>query len=319
MAKFLRVNSVTDVTRPGYDAHVFRFSIEVGDMTGSKFVPTTTNELDVKVSGTLQAVWGIPDSRLASATGSVAAMTVAQRVSQGDADPFSPLSLTTFSAPQRPPEYQAVAPGSMIPIPESDQKITQKATSMQFTPLSDDISTIRDNINTLTKDLLGERLLELPQERALIDMYKEAQSTEQFNNRVQSLAGLVVSINKDALLRSFTAAEAAAIATKHGVADANRIAPLVLMEELLTGFSNAEQAKRITVVFKRLNDLRQSFPAHGDNVDSVLRAYDFFRLQYPIEDFNAAWDAILGRYFDAMKDLLRVIVEHRKKKAAKGA
>ena len=189
---------------------------------------------------------------------------------------------------------------------------------MQITPLSDDISTIRDNINTLTENLLGERLLELPQERALIDMYKEAQSTEQYTNRIQSLAGLVIAINKPALLRWFSEDRAKAIAAKHKLAEPNLIAPMVLLEEVLSDFSNAERAKAITIVFKRLNDLRQSFPAHGDNADKVLQAYDFFRLRYPVDDYATAWDTILGRYFVAMKDMLGVIGDYRQLKVTKG-
>ncbi len=318
MTKFIRIGSLTDITQPGYDAHAFRLNVEVGEMRGGEFVPTTENHFDVTISGTLQAVWGIPDSRLASATASVAATAVAHRLGQGDAEPFSPLSLTTFSAPTSPPAFSLFAPGTLIPILEPDQRTAQEANPMQITPLSDDISTIRDNINTLTENLLGERLLELPQERALIDMYKEAQSTEQYTNRIQSLAGLVIAINKPALLRWFSEDRAKAIAAKHKLAEPNLIAPMVLLEEVLSDFSNAERAKAITIVFKRLNDLRQSFPAHGDNADKVLQAYDFFRLRYPVDDYATAWDTILGRYFVAMKDMLGVIGDYRQLKVTKG-
>jgi len=318
MARFLRINSLCDISPPDLDGHIFRLSLDVGEFVGAEFVPKMSNDFDVTISGTLQAVWGIPDAQLAPPTGSVAAATVVDRVSQGTPNPFEPLRLTTFSAPSKPPDYRIATPGALIPIPDFEHKVEPKGTSMQITSLSDDISAVRDNINTLTKDLLGERLLELPQERPLIDMYREAQTAEQYSSRIQSLAGLVIAINKAALLKSLGGQKTKEIAAKHQIADPNQLAPLVLLEELLTLYSDANRAKMITGVFKRLNQLRQGFPAHGDNADKVLQAHDFFKLRYPVEDFATAWDTILGKYFEAMKEFLKVISDYRHKIANGG-
>lgn len=315
MAKFLRVNDLRDISPPGLDGHVFRLSLDVGEIVGTEFVRGASSDFDVTISGTLQAVWGIPDSQLAPPTGSVAAATVVDRVRQGVPNPFEPLSLTTFSAPPVPPSFRIATPGTLIPIPEPEQPIEQKQSAMQISFLSDDISIIRDNINTLAKDLLGDRLLDLPQEKLLFDLYKPAQTSEEYDKRILSLGSLAIAVNRDSILKSLPADKLNEIAAKNNIGDPKQIAPLVLLEELLTVYSSAERAQKICSVFKRINHLRQG-PAHGDNADKVLPAHDFFKLRYPVENFATAWDTILGRYFEAMKEFRQVVSDHRQKVAS---
>jgi hypothetical protein len=179
--------------------------------------------------------------------------------------------------------------------------------------LSSDISSVRDQINALSADLIGESLLELPQERHLIDMYKKALTSDQFSARIQSLAGLAVAINKTAIIKSIDTTKQTEIAARHGEPDVRQVTPIVLLEELLTIYSTADRAKAVCDVFKRLNNLRQGFPAHGDNAEKVLPAYDFFKLKYPVNDFASAWDTILGRYIAAMRELLQILTQRRGK------
>jgi len=318
MAKFLRVRNIRDISPNDLDGHVFRLSLDIGEIVGTEFVPAVSNDLDVTISGTLQAMWGIPNSQIAPPTGSVAATTVVNRVSQGVQDVFQPISLTSFTGPSAAPSYRIATPGSLIPIPEPAPKVEPTTSNMQISSLSDDISAIRDYINTLSESLLGERLLNLPQERHLIDMYKEARSAEEFSSRIQSLAGLAISVNKPAMLKGLTQTQLDGIVARHNLQDSSQVAPFVLLEELLAVYSTTERAKTICDVFKRLNNLRQGYPTHGDNSERVLQAHDFFKLRYPVEDFSTAWDNILGRYFEAMKEMLAVIKDHRHKVASGG-
>jgi hypothetical protein len=313
MAKFLRINSISEISPADLDGHKFQLSLDVGEVVGTEFVSRAKKNLDVTITGTLQQKWGIPDRFIAPPTGSLGTSTVVSRMMQGYPDPFEPVRLSTFSGASNPPQYNMATPGMLIPIPETELMAEPEISSIQITSLSDDISGIRDNINTLSIDLLGERILLLPQERALLDMYKDVRSAEEFASRIQSLAGLVVAINKSAILKSFDAEQTAEILTRHGIEDQNHLGSLVLLEELLTSYSNGVSAKRITEVFKSLNHLRQGFPAHGDNSQNVLKAHDFFKVRYPIRDFASAWETILGKYLEAMKEFLSVIREHRYK------
>jgi len=58
---------------------------------------------------------------------------------------------------------------------------------------------------------------------------------------------------------------------------------------------------------KNINYLRQGYPAHGDNAKRHLDAHAFFGLPYPIMDFGNAWERVLARYFDAMKEMRDVL------------
>ncbi|MEX2053082.1 MAG: hypothetical protein WD898_02550 [Candidatus Paceibacterota bacterium] len=319
MSKFLRFRKFRDVTPAGLDGHVFKLSLDVGKIVGTEFVPDESGDLEVWMSDSLQTIWGIPDSQLQSATGSLAASTVTHRVNLGYRDIFQPLRLSTFSPPALPADYASFSSVPLVPIPQRDMKLEPAHEEKdRFSILSDDISDIRDKINTLSTYLLGDRLLQLPQERALIDMYKEARTDEQFSSRLQSLAGLTTSINKSLILQAFKTSEVESIQHKHDHRDIRKIAPILILEELLALYSTPEDASRICTVFKRLNNLRQGYPVHGDNAQNYLGAIDFFKLQYPIEDFSIAWDTILGKYFKAMRDLLKVLTSERKRRTARG-
>ena len=62
-----------------------------------------------------------------------------------------------------------------------------------------------------------------------------------------------------------------------------------------------DDAAAICDTLKNINNLRQGYPTHGDNLDKVLPAHRFFRLRYPVTDYEAAWESVLGKYFEAMR------------------
>jgi len=165
--------------------------------------------------------------------------------------------------------------------------------------LSDDITELRDHINAMSKRMIGDRILQLPQERALLDLYKTARTREEFSSRIQSMAGMVVAINE------------AAIARQLGKDLPEERGSLNLLRHWLQVTVSGPDIDEVCGVLKRINDLRKGYPAHGDNADTVLEAHDFFGVRYPIEDFGAAWERILRRYFEAMKKMSRMLADAR--------
>lgn len=85
---------------------------------------------------------------------------------------------------------------------------------------------------------------------------------------------------------------------------------------MLGRFVDADRAAAVCSVFKNINELRKGYPTHVNNTDKFLPAHDFLRVSYPIDNFEAAWDAILGKYFRAMKDMRDILAEERKKKTS---
>jgi hypothetical protein len=316
MSKFLKITSLDNITPAGMDGHKFRLSYEIGELVGTEFVPSNQGSVDLSLTGSLQKAWGLSASEIAPATGSYGTTRLLQQAGQGNEGPFDAIRLNTFNAPPTPPQMFKITGGALFAIPERPAEIPTTAEPLRITSLSTNISEIRDQVNAIMQYLSSEKLLDLPQERGLLDIYQNADTVELFGRRIQSLGALIVAVNKKAIAKELGDAKIQAICTSVGVESLKQVGSITVLEELLTAYSDERTARSICDVFKAINALRQGYPTHGDNVDSVIKAHDFFNLGYPIEDYPSAWDGILGRYFDAMKDLLKVVKTHREKVAS---
>ena len=183
MAKYLRFNSLSPIHAPGLDGHKYELRFDVGELINGTFEPLETNKMPVMVSGTLQAIWQKSDTQIAATSASSAAHIITDFASSGRLGDLKEVNLTTYTAPREPPP--ALREDTLIPIPEAPT-VEQPARTISF--LSDDISAERDQVNALSQDLYGDRLLELPQERALLDVYKPTRTPEEFRSRVASIA-----------------------------------------------------------------------------------------------------------------------------------
>lgn len=292
MKKSIKVNDLKEITPPGLDGHRYLMSFDVGDLSDGVFKSDQTRQVTITSSGTLQAVWGQTDSQLAESSASAATSIVMDLINEGRFDDINDINLNTYTAPETPPTVPKAIAGTIIPIPEIPLVEKREST---FSFLSDDISEVRDQINAISKGLLCDRLLELPQERAILDVYKPAHTVEEFRARVQSLAGICVALNKSAISKG------------SGNNNTKETGSIVLLSELLEQYSSADEADRICDVLKKINELRKGYPAHGDNTTKFLKAHSFFNIKYPISDFQSAWESILGAYFRSMKQLLEVL------------
>ena len=296
MAKFIKILELKDITPHDLDGCKYRLKYEIGEGDARSFQSEIPGSIEIEVSRTLQTVWGVTDNELQTISGSLAVDNILQ-------DPYgehTSITLNTFTAHRTPPKRPQFEIGELVPVPAQravDASLEERMAQISF--LAVDISEIRDQINAISKHVIGERVLELPQERAIIEMYKPVQTSEEFTNRLTSLAGLITAINKDAI-------------KKHrGLQSDDTRGSILLLEDLLTHFSNSNDAKSVCDILKQINYLRQGYPVHGDNVDKVLPAHDFFGLSYPINDYGAAWEIIIRRYFEAMKNMLQIFVAQR--------
>ena len=301
MAKYLRFNSLNPIQAPGLDGHKYELRFDVGELIDGTFKPLETYKMPVTVSGTLQAIWQQSDTQVAATSASVAARIIADAASSGGLGDLKEVKLTTYTAPREPPPALRVGPDTLIPIPEAPT-VEQPAGRISF--LSDDISDVRDQVNALSRDLYGERLLELPQERAILDVYKPTRTPEEFRSRVVSIATICTAMNMGPL-------------RKHAKDAPEDARSLMLLDAFLKQIAATEQATSVCGPLKNINHLRKGFPTHGDNAKQFLRAHHFFKLTYPIEDYAAAWDTLLGAYFTAMKSLRDILRDERSRQLAK--
>jgi hypothetical protein len=302
MAKHLRFNSLSPIQAPSLDGHRYELRFDVGELVNGTFEPLETYKMPVTVSGTVQEIWQQSDTQVAATAASSAAHIITDVASSGRLGDLKEVNLTTYTVPREPPPPLRVGPDTLIPIPEAPT-VEQPGGRISF--LSEDISAERDHVNALSGDLYGERLLELPQERAILDVYKPTRTQEEFRSRVASIATICTAINKDLLRREL------------GTDAATNAGSLTLLDAFLKKIATVDQATSVCGPLKNINHLRKGFPTHGDNTDQFLPAHDFFKLKYPIEDYAAAWDTLLGAYLNAMKSLRNILSDERSRQSAK--
>jgi len=299
--KYLRIIHIEDITPPGLDGHRYRIYFEIYEKENEEEHRLTSEELDVTVSRTLQTIWGLSDKKIFLPSVSIGFNKLLEIASMGSLDFPAEIDLNTSTAPKRIHSIPIVTPNTEFPIPEVNVHEIDRKEESKLSFLSEDISEIRDQINAISKHLTGERLLILPQERMLFDIYKMPNNWDEFSNRVSSLGGLVVAINKKAII--------GILGSETNLGDRSINNLQIMVKEIF----DEDPATEICDVLRNILYLRHGYPQHGDNLPKVIPAYDFFGLPYPIRDYSMAWDTIIKRYFDIMNQLLDIMSEYRTK------
>lgn len=160
-----------------------------------------------------------------------------------------------------------------------------------FSELAAFIIDTRDNINTLFHKLYKAKLFFIDQERDLLQLFRNAKSSEEFIFRVTALRNIITNLNDTKLTELI----------KNNQTDNKSIN---LFECYLKEEFNDKYEESIIKIFRHINRLRMSYPIHGDQTDGIIEALKYFGLVYPIDDFTKAWKTILKQYKISLKLLL---------------
>ena len=160
--------------------------------------------------------------------------------------------------------------------------------------LADDIIQHRDHINAVFYNKYSEKLIDLDQERSLLDFFKPSKTKEDFSYRIASLGSLVGKLNKGILIK---------IVGTSTPTDGT----LSLLAKYLQSI-NGDEDKIITPL-KHINRLRQGYPIHTDKATGVIDAHKYFNLEYPIINFEEAWKVLLNAYLNSLKYLYELLKE----------
>jgi hypothetical protein len=163
----------------------------------------------------------------------------------------------------------------------------------EFSDLAAFIIDTRDNINTLFHKLHNDKLFFLHQERDLLQLFRNAQSPEEYIFRVNSLRNIIISINVTKLIE---------------IVNDNQTdnKSINLFERYLKKEFSKDYEDSIIKIFRHINRLRMSYPIHSDKVDGIIEALKYFGLIYPIDDFTNAWKTILTHYRNSLEILLEM-------------
>jgi hypothetical protein len=168
---------------------------------------------------------------------------------------------------------------------------TDIGTRIETNIIADTIIELRDNINALVYSKHTENLLNLVQERNILNLFRKIDNREQFAYAISTLGNLVTDMNTK-LLRKIT----------YNYDEETKSLRLL---ELFIESIDIEQNQLIKVL-KTINRIRQGFPVHSDKT-GIIQNLKKFGIDYPIIDYDTTWQILLEKYNIALTELLEKI------------
>ena len=278
-------------SRDGLD-YLFPFTVVDYELLGKpeELSKTTHHTIHVGISGSLIADWNYSDDELVKVLFEFGKRHISEKIKDRILTERESIELNSTNTQTEQPFIpsrikNSIGANVLINLPDkANLSITNEIT------LAAKIIDTRDNINALFKNSHKDNLLQLHQERNLLELFRSTSSQEEFVYRLTSLANLATSLNND-VLRKIT-----------DIQD-TKIKSIGLLEEYLKK-EQFEDSDRAILVLRQINKLRQCYPVHGDQVQGVIEAYKFFNIEYPVTDFSDAWKVLLLNYFEALNLIL---------------
>ena len=282
--------------------YLFTYSLVDSSLIGLPEQKSRSSQYSIKVgcTSTLAACWGfdwlqgnaISNQDFIKVLFEYGKRHIAQKLKDGHLSQEEELILNTSNTettcPFDPSRIEAPL-GAHIEVDLGGQQLMQEATFLQ---LASTIIDTRDNINALFHSIHQDKLIELREERDILQFFRDAASQEELFYRLCALANAATGFNTN-ILRRITG-------------NANtEIKSIGLLENYLNGLNSP--SSRIISTLRSINSMRQGYPVHNDRAKGVLEAHKYFDLQYPITDYSHSWRTLLLNYLDSLQSLLEII------------
>jgi hypothetical protein len=259
----------------------------------------------VGISYSLVSTWGLNTNDLRKVLFEFGKRHIETMTSEGVIAEQTELQLTTFNSPSKcpfdPNRIDIVLDKAFKFQMPQDNPVAEASTSS----LAFQIIDLRDSVNAIFGGRFGDRLLVLPQERHLVELFKSCGSPEEFAYRVASLGGLTTAINtaslKKTILRVNNKSNGNIIKKKD---DPKNLKSLDMLGIFLRNRHAGENVNTVMDCFRGFNWLRRMYPIHTDRATGVLDAFKYFGIDYPVTDFQKAWKRLLEKYRDTLQSLL---------------
>lgn len=274
----------------------FLFSIVDSSLIGTPEERSKTSDYFIRVGVTksLECSWDLTEPELIKVLFEYGKRHFIEKLKDGTLSESEELLLDTHSV-----EIPCPFDPNCISDPESSKievelvgpEIMQDPTFLQ---LAASIIDCRDNINAIFYSKHRQKLILVHEERDLLQFFRDATSQEEFFFRLCALKNAATGFNT-AILRDIT-----------GNSD-SQVKSIDLLDIYLNriGAPNTEIIKAL----KEINRMRQGYPVHGDRINGVLKAHEYFNLEYPVVDFSKAWRTLLVKYLNVMQTLLETLKE----------
>lgn len=281
------------ITKDALDVN-FHFNVIDSSLVGAPEEKSlqTHHIIKVTITRTLAACWSLEPEDRDKVMFEYGKRHIIEKIKDGNLGAEEELWLSTYNYPSQCPFDPARIDnpeGAIVTVQTNEIPIMQDTGQVTLAGL---IIDARDNINALFFQRYKEKLIVLVEERDLLQFFREASTHEEFVYRITALRNAACNLNKKALTAITEASD-------------SKLGTIALLEKLLDSYPSPDT--KVITTLKHLNRIRQCYPVHGDRVDGVIEAHEYFQLAYPIVDYQAAWRSLLVAYLDSLKRLLQVL------------
>jgi hypothetical protein len=285
-------------TRDGLD-YELSYSIVDTDLVGKPEEESQTRHgtIRVGISGTLSSCWDIDQEELRKVLFEYGQRRIVDKVLESTLGGREELELTTANTPTKCPFDPARIKVLFDSAMEFPLQPEPNIATGHFPETAADIIDLRDNINALFGERFKGRLLDLPQERFLLELFLTCTRREDLAFRIAALGALALSIRSSDLCKILGGQE--------------NSKPLNLLGAFLREKFGETEASEIMEPLKRLNHLRRMYPVHSDRADGVMKAFEYFGIVYPVRDFSVAWKTLVESYRATLRRLLHLLRGNR--------
>jgi len=294
--KIISFKSVANVPSGGRAAAQFLFYYEVVDENNN----AQFNSIMVIISDALYINWEYPFwsqnpgsdyPNLIKILLQYAKNRIIEKLKEGTLNEFEELLMLSTEYPVKPPYNANNLPATEYA--EYEVEIGQKniAQEIKENRLAALIIETRDIVNAVFYSRHKAKLLLLNEERNLLDFFKSAVTEEEFSHRIASFGEVSRNLNLD-VLRKAT-----------GVNDSQ-----MKSIQLLNIFfeQNNVNGDKIVETLKQFGRLRQGYPVHSD-ITGVISGLNYFKINYPISNYEDAWLTLLNEYLNILKQLYKIL------------
>lgn len=282
------------VTRDGKD-YSLTYSYVPTALVGQPEEESNTNyaKVVVGISRTLAEFWNVDVEDLRKVLFEYVKRHLKEKVEEKSLGGNSEIQLTTYNAPQKCPFNPSRIDINFKKPMRVDMPAQNPIAVSEPTTIPSQIIYLRDSINAIFGEKFNGRILSLPQERHLVELFKECKDLETFAYRIASICGLATAINSSDLNKYVSKIE--------------ERKPLNILGAFLRDRYSEDQVNPIMDALKNFNNLRQMYPVHTDRAKGVLKAHRFFNLDYPVRDYASAGRKLLEAYRDILERFLGLL------------
>ncbi|MBL7177419.1 MAG: hypothetical protein ISS66_16470 [Desulfobacteraceae bacterium] len=291
------------VTRDGSD-YLLRYSFVDSDLLDKPEEESQTQDgyIIVGISGTLTSMWGLSRDDLRKVLFEYGKRHIGDMISEVSMGARTELQLTTANSPKKcpfDPKRIDIAFNTSLSFagPLENPVASADPSSLAF-----QIVGLRDAINAIFGEKFEGRLLTLPQERHLVELFKSCTSREEFTHRVASLGGLATAIDAAPLKRLSPRSK-----TEEKEPTPKKRNSLDLLGAFLRRHYDENEANTVMDNLQGYNRLRRIYPIHTDRAGGVLAAHQFFNIDYPVSNYQMAWGDLLKEYRRTLELLLQLL------------